>query len=199
MKLFVISDHHFGHANILNFKRLDGTPVRPEFNHVDDMNHFMIQQHNLVVSAEDKVYFLGDVAFSVKVFHEIIPQLKGQKRLILGNHDRLRMKDYLHYFKNIYSARYMTHNSVKLMLCHYPVHPQANYPNFPVVIHGHTHEKLITQEIWYAQDTLYGPLPYYETEINKNYVNVSVEQVNYTPVLIDDITKRFSNETCEKT
>jgi len=167
MKTFVISDQHFGHANILNFLRTDGiTKVRPEFSSVEEMNETMVYNHNRVVDNEDKVYFLGDIAFNARVFNEIMPRLKGKKSLILGNHDNLRMSEYYKYFRNIYSARYLKHDNVPIVLCHYPQHSQTNYPKFPLCIHGHIHEKTI---------------------VDDNYFNVSVEKINYTPITIDEI------------
>jgi calcineurin-like phosphoesterase family protein len=46
--IFVVSDHHFGHANICKFLNDDGTKVRP-WNDVDEMDEVLIQNHNKVV------------------------------------------------------------------------------------------------------------------------------------------------------
>lgn len=180
MKRFVISDQHFGHENILKFTSTDGSQVRPGFSNVLQMNNYMIWQHNLVVSPEDKVYFLGDVAFNKKVFHEVMPRLNGKKSLILGNHDHFNMDDYYKYFDNIYSARYIKYSdTLRFVLCHYPMHPEANYPNYPICIHGHIHEKDIVNT-----DPFGG-------EKDNMYVNVSVEKINYTPISLDEIARRY--------
>ena len=180
MNEFVISDHHFGHANILKFKRKDGTPVRPEFSSVEHMNEEMIRRHNKVVGPNDKVYFLGDVAFLAKDLHDIMPRLNGQKTLILGNHDKLRMDEYYKYFKSIYSARYRGDLDPKLVFCHYPMHIDANYPNSPICVHGHIHEKVIENTVYLAGG---------EKEITPDprYFNVSVEQLDYTPISLDNL------------
>ena len=53
------------------------------------------------------------------------------------------------------------------VLTHIPVHP-SQFPRFRLNIHGHLHLKVIA-------DT--------------RYINVSCEQVNYTPVLLKNIIK----------
>jgi calcineurin-like phosphoesterase family protein len=50
--LFVISDSHFGHANILKFTGLDSKPMRV-FDDVNHMNEHMIQRWNEVVRPQD--------------------------------------------------------------------------------------------------------------------------------------------------
>jgi calcineurin-like phosphoesterase family protein len=189
MTEFVISDHHFGHENILKFGRIDGTPVRPEFSSVEHMNEEMIRRHNQVVGKNDKVYFLGDVAFKATDLHAVMPRLNGRKVLILGNHDKLRMDDYYKYFKSIYSARYRKDLGPDgVMLCHYPLHIDANYPNSPICVHGHIHEKEITTEI-YCDLGQIGPTK--KTVPDARYFNVSVERIDYTPISFDYLLARI--------
>ena len=74
--LFVISDTHFGHANIIKYCN------RP-FSSVEEMNERMIENWNSVVTVQDHVYHLGDVYFGNETsnfFH----RLNGKKRLILA-------------------------------------------------------------------------------------------------------------------
>ena len=44
--VFLISDYHFGHANILKFLRGDGSLLRPGFDNVEQMNEFMAEETN---------------------------------------------------------------------------------------------------------------------------------------------------------
>lgn len=177
---FFISDHHFGHANILRFKGVDNkTLIRPEFSSLEHMNEEMIRRHNMVVTPNDKVYFLGDVAMYAKPYHSIMPRLNGEKVLILGNHDNLRMDEYYKYFKNIYSSRRLGHvpelKELRAVACHYPLHINADFPNHIICVHGHIHEKEII--------TNGRPDP--------NYFNVSVERINYTPIEASELTKKI--------
>ena len=50
-KTWVIADTHFGHANICNFTRNDGSPLRP-WDDVTEMDEALIQNWNGVVSPE---------------------------------------------------------------------------------------------------------------------------------------------------
>ena len=77
--IWVISDTHFGHANILSYSD------RP-FSNVTEMDEYMVTAWNETVKDGDIVYHLGDVYFS-SVGAQNLPKLKGRKRLVLGNHD----------------------------------------------------------------------------------------------------------------
>lgn len=161
MTIFLTSDHHFGHANILKFTGLNGQRIRPEFDTVCQMNEFMIEQWNSVVTPQDHVYHLGDVVMSGH-FLPIIQKLNGHKRLILGNHDREDMGKYRKAgFQKIFGSR--LHERV--LMTHFPVHP-AHLGKALVNAHGHIHEK----------ESPTGP-----------YVNVSVERWNYTPIPIEKV------------
>lgn len=178
---FFISDQHYGHGNILTFLGLDGKKIRPQFNNVQEMNETLTRNYNSVVGVKDTVYFLGDVTFTNRLLHEIMPQLKGEKRLILGNHDCLRPDEYLKYFKKIYSAR-KWNTDPRIMLCHYPLHIDANHPKPYICVHGHIHEKVI-----------YGRFPTRENPDlvleDPRYFNVSVERINYTPIELEEMMK----------
>ena len=56
MSTFFTSDHHFGHAKIIEYCK------RP-FSSVEEMNQVMIDRWNEVVGPDDHVYHLGDFAF----------------------------------------------------------------------------------------------------------------------------------------
>ena len=80
-QMFFMSDHHFGHKNIIKFCN------RP-FNDVEEMNEYMIAQHNSVVGPDDYCVFGGDISFapaSKANYH--LSRMNGHKIFILGNHD----------------------------------------------------------------------------------------------------------------
>ena len=77
-----ISDLHFGHKNVLKFDR------RP-FSSVEEMNQTILDNWNNTIKSDDDVYLLGDIFWKNDLADEILPKLKGQKHLILGNHDRI--------------------------------------------------------------------------------------------------------------
>jgi calcineurin-like phosphoesterase family protein len=90
--IWIVSDTHFNHKNILNFQsRETGKLIRPGFHTLEDMNEHIIDRWNSVVKKGDLVYHLGDVFFGPQEnYLPIHKRLRGSKRLILGNHDNVR-------------------------------------------------------------------------------------------------------------
>jgi len=154
--IWVISDTHFNHTNIIKYCN------RP-FDNADKMNSCLIEQWNSVVKDGDIVYHLGDVYITGQ-FDHIGAALKGKKRLILGNHDTGKDQSLLRHFQNIMMWRMFP--EFGLLLTHVPVHPSTLQDKCPVNIHGHIHNK-----------------PSY----SKQYVNVSVEMINYRPINIEEL------------
>lgn len=164
--LFVISDTHFYHENILNFKDAEGNLIRGgHFSCVEEMNERIIDNWNKTVSERDTIYHLGDVAFGQRSgTTELIRRLKGKKRLIVGNHDDVKQLVKDGWFQKIHMWRQF--RDLKVLLTHVPVHESALEFHNLVNIHGHIHHQ---------------PSP------EGRYINVSVEAVNYTPVAIEEL------------
>lgn len=158
--IWVISDTHFGHENIIKYCK------RP-FSSVWQMNETMIQNWNAVINPEDIVYHLGDVGMSLpgSELHDILKRLKGRKRLILGNHDDGKSAVIQNNFQKIVVWRMFREFGV--LLSHVPVHEGTLNPEkCPVNVHGHIHNNVIN---------------------DKRYVNVSVEQTGYMPVNLESL------------
>lgn len=162
--IFVISDTHFNHENILKFLRVDGARVRP-FDNVKQMDDLMVQNWNETVRVQDHVYHLGDVAMKRGPEVEaILSSLNGHLRLVRGNHDIFRTKWYLQWFAEIYGVRVLSN----LLFSHIPIHRES-LGRFAANVHGHVHEK---------------PSP------NGPYINVSVENTHYKPMALDDLVQQ---------
>lgn len=166
MDIFFTSDHHFNHANILTFVDGDNSHIRPGFDSVDEMDEFMIEQWNSVVKDGDRVYHLGDVAMNAKVLSNIIPKLKGSKRLCLGNHDEdiLALKAC---FKKIRLWRIFKEEG--FICSHIPLRLEQFRHKTALNVHGHLHRNII-------QDS--------------RYFNVCVENHEYKPVHMDEVLER---------
>lgn len=163
--IFFISDTHFGHSNICKFTDNKGKKVRP-FDNACEMDEQIIKNWNSVVAEHDKVYHLGDVAIPRKGL-DILERLNGNKVLIKGNHDIFKLNDYTKHFRDIRGAFVMD----DIIFTHVPVHTQ-NKGRFKANVHGHLHSDVIRD--------LNG-------EIDNFYINVSVEQINYTPISYESI------------
>lgn len=163
--IFFASDHHLGHANILTFKRSDGTPLR-EFKHIDEHDQYIIEQHNRRVRPCDKTYFLGDVVMSHKHLYKL-DMMHGEKILIKGNHDIHKLSQYTPFFKDIRGS----HQMDGVIMTHIPIHPDS-LSRWRINIHGHLH--------------------YQRVMLNKRpdarYHNVSMECLDdYTPISLEEL------------
>lgn len=167
--VFLISDTHFGHNNILNFLKDDGDKLRT-FASVEEMDELMVQNWNKTVKPKDKVYHLGDVAINRKCL-ELLSKLNGIKVLIKGNHDIFKLTDYCKYFKDIRAV----HRLAKcLILSHIPIH-EASIPESMYNIHGHLHYRRVLTS---------------DKKIHPSYLNVSVELIDYTPISLECAIKK---------
>lgn len=160
--IFLISDTHWGHSNILGFKKQDGTLLRPGFTDIKEHDLELIKRWNYVVGRNDKVYHLGDVGFTnFPYIKNIFDALNGTKVLIKGNHDNFKLAQYAQIFKDVRA----THTLDKFVLSHVPIHP-FSLDRWKANIHGHLHEQKLD---------------------DPKYINVCVEHINYTPVSFEEI------------
>ena len=174
--IWVISDTHFNHANILNFTDYSGNKVRP-FASVEEMNETMIERWNEVVKPGDKIYHLGDVFFGSKDWIENNwTRLNGKKRLIVGNHDDIPYIVGQRMFEKVDMWRMFT--EFNILLTHVPVHNSTLYEKrfkksdamLPMInVHGHIH----------SNASPVGP-----------YQCVCVEQIDYRPINIEELRVR---------
>jgi|SRR5882672_1569016 len=163
MTIFKLGDTHFRHGNILTFKRQDGTPLR-NFATIEEHDEHLIKCWNSVVTDKDLVYHMGDVVMNKK-YLPIVHRLKGRKILIRGNHDTASTKELLEYFDEVYG----TYCLKGLILSHIPL-AKESIERFGVNVHGHLHANSIN---------------------DKRYFNVSAEQLNYTPISLEELRKQI--------
>ena len=166
---FLISDTHFGHANILTFKRDDGTPLRP-FTSVEEMNETMVDNWNKVVRPSDKIYHMGDMGYvNATQFDSFMSRLNGTKVLIRGNHDdHLKLNQLAKHFKDVRAMHILD----KMLLTHIPIHP-SSLGRWRINIHGHLHANIVRHADTNAEDL--------------RYLNVCVEHTNYTPIDFESV------------
>lgn len=163
-KIFMIADTHFGDENIIKF---EGRP----FKSVEDMNKTMIENWNSVVSDEDTVFVLGDFISDASCL-PIIDNLKGNIKLILGNHDIPFVKDLKNKGIEIYEYPIVFNNF--WILSHEPMYVSENSPY--ANIFGHIHNN-----------------PMYLTVSSRSYC-VSIERNGYKPICFDYIKERVRKE-----
>lgn len=166
MTRFVVSDHHFNHSNIIEYCN------RP-FETKSDMNSYMIERWNNVVGQDDVVLHIGDVAFGSKsnVPEKFLNKLNGRKIVILGNHDDSINQSTFPY--PTFESTICRYKGYRFWCTHRPEDVPEYWTEW--VIHGHSHNNK--------------PLIDYQ----KNRLNVSVENIEYTPVPLGELVKTLNN------
>lgn len=175
-EIWVTSDTHFNHDNILKWDN----GRKGDFLSVEEMNETLIDNWNSVVKPGDKIYHLGDVFFGSKDwFKSNWPRLNGQKRLVVGNHDDIKFLSSGGFFKKVQMWRMFPELSV--VLTHVPINMNADHRKYSINIHGHLHRNRIN--IPQIKGIGWSPL-------DLRYVNVCVENTNYTPVNLRETAER---------
>lgn len=162
-KIWVWSDLHFGHNNIIRFSD------RP-FPDVDTMNEMLIKNFNDVVSKDDISIWVGDVSFKgTEESKKIVRRCNGYKILVVGNHDFEKKKglrplamDEVHIVYNLEMA------GTKVAFTHYPM---DNLPIDWVNVHGHVHVN------GHHKDEV----------LSTTHINVNCEFWDYKPIPLETI------------
>lgn len=191
MSIFYVGDTHFGHKSVISLSQ------RP-FENAEEMNEAIIKNWNSRVKGNDTVYILGDMFYRFEGYTKILDRLKGEKHLILGNHDASWLEEYYlqnpsksdtlphksyrlrdsdqdvgKYFKSVCHIAQISDGSVGCILCHYPLltykHEKRLY-----MIHGHLHS-----------DTS-DPFFHHIAE-NERLLNAGVDVNSFMPVTLNEL------------
>jgi calcineurin-like phosphoesterase family protein len=163
-KIYLLSDTHFGHDNIIKFCQ------RPD-------NHEEVILNNIskTLSKNDILIHLGDFAFG-KEMDKWLQRYSGipcRKWHIRGNHDFRGYNTYLNYFDFVGDTFSLNYQKLNIIFSHKPINVLGG--DNDINIHGHLHNSNHHSYDYYS---------------NKN-INVSVEVIDYTPILLDDIISKY--------
>lgn len=162
MKIWIITDSHFGHENI---KKYCGRP--------DNFEEIIIDRAAKIVQRGDILIHLGDVMMGKRgeeFATEFRNAVSGRHYLVLGNHDKGSRTKYMNWFDGVFDS--LSLNGV--YLSHHGV---ASLPsNCRYQIYGHHHNSPLPEEIakW------------------ENSYRLSLEVEEYKPVNIDAILNRIA-------
>ena len=138
--IFVTADHHFGHANIIEYTN------RP-FASVEEMDAALIAAWNERVTDYDLVYHLGDFTLGgINKMLRYYRQLNGIIVLMQGNHDWRWMGEYRQWKHGVIDMMPPLHtieiDGNLVVMCHYAmrVWDRAHHGSFH--IYGHSHGEL---------------------------------------------------------
>jgi calcineurin-like phosphoesterase family protein len=143
-KIWLTSDCHFNHLNILPYE-----PDTRPFKSIEDMNEMLISNWNGIVQPEDEVYILGDFFMGqLSEIEPILNRLKGKITLIRGNHDtKKRIELYEKNGITVKDIDYISYKGRYFVLCHFPNENQEfidmirNDNSEVIWLYGHVHSK----------------------------------------------------------
>lgn len=143
---FYISDLHLWHDNVIRFDK------RP-FADTNEMWQTIKANWNSVVGKDDTVYILGDFIWKrdPQQWQSLVPQLRGKKVLIKGNHDPKQFdRETRALFIDIADYMEITDNGRHVIMCHYPILAfKGDYNPECYMLYGHVHN---TREAAYTQE-----------------------------------------------
>ena len=165
MSRFVVSDHHFGHANIIEYCD------RP-FTSVGDMDTTLLNRHFETVDSDDVVVHLGDVAMDMRTGADTIERMEaiGGDLLVQGNHD-VGLSDGQAPFPVLDSC-VLSHGEYTFYCTHRPADVPDGWDGW--VIHGHIHNNDLDTYPFLSYD--------------QRRVNVGVDVLEFRPVSLEAIT-----------
>jgi calcineurin-like phosphoesterase family protein len=161
--LFVVSDTHFDHTNIIRFcNRPFRYPNKSP--NKEAMNRTLVNNWNRTVSPNDIVYFVGDLRHGrgSRPPRYWLRRLNGRKITVRGNHDPRTWQKY----------RVLDYNGIRFLLIHDPTEA-TNWNGW--VIHGHKHR----------DNRGHCPTRYPFINGHNKTINVNVELTGYKPVNLD--------------
>ena len=150
-KIFITSDTHYGHKNIVrgttNWRTQDGeVPVEStrDFQTIEQMNWRMIDGINNFISQDDTLIMLGDVSFggfeNIDIFLDRL--ICKNIHLIVGNHDHHienNREDIQNRFLSVNHYLEVKINDRSFVLCHYPLQSWNGLNKGVIHLHGHVH------------------------------------------------------------
>jgi calcineurin-like phosphoesterase family protein len=164
MARYLISDHHFGHANIIEYCD------RP-FSSPGQMDSEMLDRFHEVVEPADTIVHLGDVAMDMRDGEETIERFEqlGADLLVRGNHDVGLAPDEAPF--PVVEACILSTAEREFYCTHRPENIPSQWDGW--AIHGHTHNNETDQH------------PFFRSDAKR--VNASAELLNYRPVTLSQI------------
>lgn len=171
-KTWITSDHHFGHARIIELCK------RP-FVDVDEMNFMMALEWNRVVGDDDTVFHLGDFTLGgVALAQTWFSRLKGHI-MVLSNpwhHDKRWIGKQGIVSQSGYEVEMLPPMVVLekpevVVMCHYPILEWDRKHYGSIHLHGHSHGTQLPRS---------------------NVTDVGVDCTGFAPILLDDAIRKAS-------
>lgn len=158
---WIISDTHFGHKNIIKYC---GRPI----NH----NSMIMRNWMNTVGEDEPLLHLGDLTVwygkDQEYWEDMARTLPGNKRMIMGNHDKRKPRAYKKLGYKIIEPFVWE----GILFNHYPDYDKIEHYDIHTVVHGHVHNNN-HRKVRHIEGI--------------DYYNVSIEVMGYKPVKLGDI------------
>ena len=170
--IYFTADLHLGHKGILSLCN------RP-FASVEEMDEALIQNWNKKVKKNDTVYIVGDFAWKKEQVDSYLERLKGNKILIIGNHDKWTADESVGKgFSKMIKYEETNLNGHPVTLCHYPMVEWKNSrkegsSKLGYLIFGHIHGNIKPE--------------YKQLFSSFNALNAGVDVNRFEPVCFDEL------------
>ena len=158
--IFLISDLHLGHANIIRYCS------RPFLvSDVAEMDRVLIDNWNFSISPKSRIFYLGDLRYGEQALstREYRKKLNGNITFIRGNHDDAEL--------GAVPSSTLNYKKLRFLLVHDPADIPTDFNGW--TIHGHHHNN----------DLRHFPF----INFVDRRINVSAEVVGYVPVGLNEI------------
>lgn len=138
--LWISSDHHIGHKNILRY-----CPDTRPFDSVEEMDEEIIRRHNSLVMPDDIFYMLGDFSFSnEKRTTDVLKRMNGEKHYIFGNHCKvMHGKGVVKQFEWMGKYKEIKVDKQDVILFHFPILEWNKCHRGSYHFFGHLHSNLV--------------------------------------------------------
>ncbi|GGB05455.1 metallophosphoesterase family protein [Agarivorans gilvus] len=151
---YIISDLHFGHANVFKF-----SAGYRQGRTIEEHDAWLLDAINSTCNEKDQLWVLGDVAFS-EVGLASFRKIRAQVRLLLGNHDQKFARELIESARTLEPSG---RNWAGCLLSHHPLHPLCLAQHRRINLHGHLHQQAVLLE---------------SGRVDPRYINLSVEQLD---------------------
>jgi len=165
-QFFIISDLHFGHANIVKYAYRS-----------KDYNNLILKYWNKIIEKRDKVLVLGDLSLANKEKTvKFCKRLKGDKYLVRGNHDGHSVAWYKDCEFTVVEPIYKTFRTKynKMYAVLFTHEPVRDLPDNWFNIHGHIHRGV-----------------HRDYDLTERHFNACVEPLDYKPKPLYEILNHF--------
>ena len=146
--IYFTADWHFNHDREFVYKPRG-------FDCVEDMNEAIVERHNKIVEVIDTVYILGDLCLGggdreiLNKNKTLIESLRGNLKIILGNHDTPNRIQMYSECKNVTVLGYadlIKYRKYHFYISHFPtitsnLSDSASLKQRTLNLYGHTHQR----------------------------------------------------------